>query len=223
MSAAWVARTPPGVPVLGQALPEVHAPGHVSREERRRRLGLSRDGRGSVPHRHRADRRRRHGSPRILHAVSVQLSRRRRTRARTSTGCSTGWRGYPLAVELRHRSWSDDGRAHAVASSTAHRASWALIDEPKFHDSIRTRSWRSTRTSRPLPRAGALLHPAPRPQRHVLVETRASEDRYNYLYSADELEPFADVARGGLPRRDVACSCTSTTISRRSRWPTPRC
>ena len=43
--------------------------------------------------------------------------------------------GYPLAVELRHRSWSDDA-ADTRARLTAHDAAWALIDEPKFKDSV---------------------------------------------------------------------------------------
>ena len=42
---------------------------------------------------------------------------------------------YPLAVELRHRSWSDD-RAATRALLAAHRRRWVLIDEPKFADSI---------------------------------------------------------------------------------------
>jgi uncharacterized protein YecE (DUF72 family) len=43
---------------------------------------------------------------------------------------------YPLAVELRHRTWSDESGA-TDARLAAHRATWVLIDEPKFRDSVK--------------------------------------------------------------------------------------
>ena len=48
--------------------------------------------------------------------------------------------GYPLAVELRHRSWTD-GESDTAACLDAFRASWVFIDEPKFASSIR-QQWR---------------------------------------------------------------------------------
>src|SRR5690606_2333974 len=46
------------------------------------------------------------------------------------------WTGYPLAVELRHRSWSDDA-VGTCALLYRHHAAWVHIDEPKFGGSIR--------------------------------------------------------------------------------------
>jgi uncharacterized protein YecE (DUF72 family) len=43
---------------------------------------------------------------------------------------------YPMAVELRHRSWSD-ATEDTVALLGAHSAAWVQIDEPKFRFSIR--------------------------------------------------------------------------------------
>jgi uncharacterized protein YecE (DUF72 family) len=47
----------------------------------------------------------------------------------------SGLADYPCAVELRHRTWSDDAQATAGLLA-AHGAGWVLIDEPKFRDSI---------------------------------------------------------------------------------------
>ncbi|MFI5178011.1 MAG: DUF72 domain-containing protein [Vicinamibacterales bacterium] len=94
---------------------------------------------------------------------------------------------YALAVELRHRSWSDaadDTRARLAA----HGAAWALIDEPKFQSSIKQ---------------SLVLGPGSGPLTYVRLHGRnaenwwehdASEDRYDYLYSPTELEPFARAA-----------------------------
>lgn len=45
------------------------------------------------------------------------------------------FRGYPKAVELRHRSWSDQGEETERLLSEA-GATWAVIDEPKFASSV---------------------------------------------------------------------------------------
>src|SRR3954466_2714785 len=51
----------------------------------------------------------------------------------------TAFGDYPLAVELRHRSWSDlpDETGKLL---TPYRATLVTIDEPKFRDSIEARS-----------------------------------------------------------------------------------
>jgi uncharacterized protein YecE (DUF72 family) len=94
--------------------------------------------------------------------------------------------GYPIAVELRHRSWSD-AAAETRATLSAHDAAWVLIDEPKFEQSIR----------QPLDAGAASLayirlHGRNRAR---WWEHERTEDRYNYLYSSADLEPFAGVAR----------------------------
>ena len=92
---------------------------------------------------------------------------------------------YPMAVELRHSSWSD-GFGETLQLLNAFGAAWVQIDEPKFRFSIRQNA---------LPNVTGFyymrLHGRNAAQwwRHD-----KSEDRYNYLYSADELREFSDVA-----------------------------
>ena len=93
--------------------------------------------------------------------------------------------GYTLAVELRHRSWSD-------ASSTAelldnNRAAWVQIDEPKFPSSIR-----QDLKGPPTELYYLRLHGRNAKEWWDHAE---SEDRYNYFYSAEELQPIANRVR----------------------------
>jgi uncharacterized protein YecE (DUF72 family) len=92
---------------------------------------------------------------------------------------------YPVAVELRHRSWSD-AVGDTLAMLNGFDAAWVQIDEPKFRFSIR-QNYLPNITSFYYMR----LHGRNAGQwwRH---EHR--DDRYNYLYSAGELQEFADVA-----------------------------
>jgi uncharacterized protein YecE (DUF72 family) len=109
--------------------------------------------------------------------------------------------GYALAVELRHKTWSDD-RAATAAQLSARQASWVLIDEPKFSSSIRQRygeglgTVADLETPPPYGNYGNLtyirLHGRNAAQ---WWEHDSSEDRYNYLYSPAELAPFARTAR----------------------------
>jgi uncharacterized protein YecE (DUF72 family) len=90
---------------------------------------------------------------------------------------------YPVAVELRHASWSD-AFADTLALLNAFEAAWVQIDEPKFRFSIRQNF---------LPNVKGFyylrLHGRNAAQwwRHD-----KSEDRYNYLYSAEELREFSE-------------------------------
>lgn len=93
---------------------------------------------------------------------------------------------YQLAIELRHRSWSDAATATRALFSE-HRASWVQIDEPKFESSIHQD-----------------LSPGDSGIYYLRLHGRnakewwdhaESEDRYNYFYSEDELAPIADKAR----------------------------
>jgi len=93
--------------------------------------------------------------------------------------------GYPVAVELRHRSWSDEiGGTLALLNTFG--AAWVQIDEPKFRFSIRQNY---------LPNVEGFyymrLH-----GRNAAAWWRhgKSEDRYDYLYTADELKEFTDTA-----------------------------
>jgi uncharacterized protein YecE (DUF72 family) len=97
----------------------------------------------------------------------------------------TTFRQYPVAVELRHSSWSDH-IGETLALLNAHGAAWTQIDEPKFRFSIR-QNWLPNITGFYYVR----LHGRNAAQwwRHA-----ATEDRYNYLYSREELKPFAETA-----------------------------
>jgi uncharacterized protein YecE (DUF72 family) len=93
---------------------------------------------------------------------------------------------YPLAVELRHRSWSD-AAGDTEALLAACRAPWVQIDEPKFGSSLRQSL-------------------APNSARMMYVRLHGrnaaewwmpdeSEDRYNYFYEEGELAPIIDKLR----------------------------
>jgi len=119
--------------------------------------------------------------------------------AEPETGAYLDWlldalRDYPLAVELRHRSWSDDA-TRTSDRLAARQAAWVLIDEPKFADSIRQ-----------TPPDDSLTATAGGPSSMLYVRLHGrnarswwqhaeSEDRYDYLYTAEELVPFAEAAR----------------------------
>jgi uncharacterized protein YecE (DUF72 family) len=96
---------------------------------------------------------------------------------------------YPVAVELRHKTWSDR-IGDTLALLNSFNAAWVQIDEPKFRFSIRQNYLPNVRGFYYM-----RLHGRNAAQwwRHD-----KSEDRYNYLYSADELKEFtgtADAAR----------------------------
>lgn len=97
---------------------------------------------------------------------------------------------YRLAVELRHKTWSDAG-AETAALLAAHDAAWVLIDEPKFQFSIR-QNWRAPAEAAPREIGYARFH-----GRNAAEWWRhgAAEDRYNYLYSDAELRPLGEAAR----------------------------
>lgn len=87
------------------------------------------------------------------------------------------FRSYPLAVELRHRSWDDSRQLLAEFDAAS-----VFIDEPKFRDSIR----------QDFASGGGIFYirfhgrNASKWWRH---EHR--NQRYDYLYSKKELRPFA--------------------------------
>jgi uncharacterized protein YecE (DUF72 family) len=92
---------------------------------------------------------------------------------------------YPVAVELRHRSWSD-AIGETLTLLNTFGAAWVQIDEPKFTFSIRQNY---------LPNVKGFyymrLH-----GRNVEKWWRhdKSEDRYDYLYSSEELKEFSETA-----------------------------
>ena len=95
------------------------------------------------------------------------------------------FRDYPIAVELRHRSWSD-AVGGTLSMLNAFGAAWVQIDEPKFRFSIRQNF---------LPNVTSFYYMRLHGRNAAQWWHHAkSEDRYNYLYSADELKEFSVVA-----------------------------
>jgi uncharacterized protein YecE (DUF72 family) len=93
------------------------------------------------------------------------------------------FKGYPVAVELRHRSWSDRV-TETLTLLNELGAAWAQIDEPKFRFSIRQN-----------------LLPNLRGLYYLRLHGRNAEkwwthdhpdERYNYLYSPQEIESFSE-------------------------------
>jgi uncharacterized protein YecE (DUF72 family) len=93
--------------------------------------------------------------------------------------------GYPLAIELRHRTWSDAFNDTLDLLNDA-GAAWVQIDEPKFRFSIRQNR---------IPNVKGFyymrLHGRNAEQ---WWKHERSEDRYNYFYSEAELQEFSETA-----------------------------
>jgi len=93
--------------------------------------------------------------------------------------------GYALAVELRHRSWSDSPGTMALLDE--HQAAWVQIDEPKFSSSIRQDLVGGN--------AGTYYLRLHGRNAKEWWDHAESEDRYNYFYSTEELEPIVEIVR----------------------------
>lgn len=85
---------------------------------------------------------------------------------------------YPLAVELRHRSWSDS--PEAFKRLEAHGVAWVMIDEPKFRTSIRD-----------VPLTSRLGYFRFHGRNYQEWWKGDRETRYNYLYTAPEQAELA--------------------------------
>ncbi len=93
--------------------------------------------------------------------------------------------GHRVAVELRHRSWSDDlGRTLALFEELG--AAVVQIDEPKFRLSVRQNY---------LPNVRGFYYMRLHGRNAAAWWTHEkSEDRYDYLYSEGELREFSETA-----------------------------
>ncbi len=90
---------------------------------------------------------------------------------------------YRLAVELRHRSWSDD--AHTAELLREHNVAWVQIDEPKFPSSI----------AADIPLTADMAYFRFHGRNKETWWTGDSETRYKYLYSPEEIKELADKIR----------------------------
>ena len=96
------------------------------------------------------------------------------------------FKDYPIAVELRHKSWSDT-IGDTLNVLNAFKAAWVQIDEPKFRFSIRQNY---------LPNVTSFYYMRLHGRNAAQWWTHdKSEDRYNYLYTAGELQEFSETAK----------------------------
>jgi uncharacterized protein YecE (DUF72 family) len=86
---------------------------------------------------------------------------------------------YRLAVELRHRSWSDDENTARLLKGN--NVTWVRIDEPKFPSSI----------AEDIPMTSDMAYFRFHGRNKEMWWQGDSETRYKYLYSADEIEELA--------------------------------
>ena len=87
---------------------------------------------------------------------------------------------YPLAVELRHRSWSDDESTPAFLRER--NIAWVQIDEPKFKTSVAAE----------IPDTADMAYFRFHGRNAKEWWTGDSETRYRYLYSPEEIEELAE-------------------------------
>jgi uncharacterized protein YecE (DUF72 family) len=87
---------------------------------------------------------------------------------------------YPLAVELRHRSWSDDTGTEKLLREN--NMSWVRIDEPKFGSSI----------AREVPLTADIAYFRFHGRNARDWWTGDNETRYRYLYSLEEIGELAE-------------------------------
>ena len=90
---------------------------------------------------------------------------------------------YPLAVELRHRSWSDDDGTAGFLRG--HNIAWVQIDEPKFGTSVAAE----------VPVTADMAYFRFHGRNAKDWWTGDSETRYRYLYSPEEIAGLADRVR----------------------------
>ena len=148
---------PPRLRVRGEAVPEVHAPRDGGRPLARSRRPTSTRSRAASS---------RWPRPARLGALLAQFPPRFHHTPEARDYLEWLLRtfaGYPMAVELRHRTWSD-AAADTRALLDAHGAAWVQIDEPKFESSIE-----QDLTPNAQRRA---LRAAARPQRRPVVGAR---------------------------------------------------
>jgi uncharacterized protein YecE (DUF72 family) len=94
--------------------------------------------------------------------------------------------GYQLAVELRHREWTESDETAAIRKLMEQQGvAWVMIDEPRFKTSIR---------HVPLTSATAYFRFHGRNYQNWWRHGD-TEDRYNYLYTPEEQRHLADDVR----------------------------
>jgi uncharacterized protein YecE (DUF72 family) len=95
-------------------------------------------------------------------------------------GITRNFSQYPLAIELRHRSWSNDPQTAKLFAAAG--VAWTQIDEPGFKFSI----------SRDLPLTSSLAYLRFHGRNTTDWWTGDNAMRYKYLYSEEETAELAD-------------------------------
>ena len=98
---------------------------------------------------------------------------------------------YPKALEVRHSSFQDE---EFVRFLDEHDVSWVNVDQPLFHDSVKP----SDTVTGPV--AYARLHGRNYEKWFAHAETW---ERYNYLYSKKELEPWVERIESMAKNKDT--------------------
>jgi uncharacterized protein YecE (DUF72 family) len=96
------------------------------------------------------------------------------------TAISRTFAQYRLAVELRHKSWSNDTDTETLLRDNG--AAWVQIDEPKFASSI----------ERDLPVTSDMAYLRFHGRNAETWWSGDNETRYKYLYSNEEINELAD-------------------------------
>ncbi len=141
----------------------------------------------------------------------LRASSRHQSRRAISIALLQRFRDYPIAVELRHRSWSDDFSS-TLSLLNSHNAALTQIDEPKFKVSIRQNQ---------LPNiSGLLLHAPARTKRRAMVEARQVRRPIQlsvFRRRAEAVRRTPPTPRAGWSGSSI---CISTTTSPRKPWST---
>jgi len=95
---------------------------------------------------------------------------------------------YHLAVELRHRSWSDD--EHTAGLLKKYNTAWVQIDEPKFSTSI----------ALDVPLTADMSYFRFHGRNAEMWWKGDSETRYKYLYSPEEITQLAEKVTGAAEK-----------------------
>ena len=102
------------------------------------------------------------------------------------------FRQYRLAVELRHRSWSDDKETATLLKENY--ASWVQIDEPKFKTSV----------AEGLPITADMIYFRFHGRNAEMWWKGNTETRYKYLYSQEEVNELADKVKSLTEKAKLA-------------------
>lgn len=104
--------------------------------------------------------------------------------------CADRLEGYTVAVEFRHRSWMDEGnRREVIAFLREHNVPYVIVDEPQGFPNSVPAVWEATSSEMAVVR----FHGRNRDTWNKRKITAA--ERFNYLYTTDELKEFVDPVR----------------------------